>query len=417
MKICLINNLYKPYNRGGAENIVEMIARGLKSAGHDVFAVSTRSFTQKHKNTKTRKRENAKFVPYRDTVTQSLSRTPIREHEIYYINSIYYNLNKLPKFLRLFWHLIDMFDLGGYLRVKKILRKEKPDVVMTHNLKGVGYLIPRAIKKLRIKHIHTLHDIQLLHPSGLMIYKEEKAIDSLFSKIYAWLCCLLFGNPDVVISPSGWLMKTHESRGFFAKSKIIILPNPVEAGEADSNRAKRESDEIFRFFYAGQIEEHKGVLFLINVFNGFKNNSELIIAGSGSKDSQARKLAADNKNIKIVGRVGKSEVLDIMKKSDALIMPSLCYENSPSVIYEALAGGLPVIASRIGGVEDLIRSAAGILFEPGDADDLMSKMRGAMESTEELLKISRNGLEKIKQFSIDNYIRGLEKIARNLTIF
>jgi len=391
MKICLINNLYKPYNRGGAENIVEMIARGLVKAGHDVFVITTKPFTQKHKNTK----------------TQSLSSTPIREHKIYYVNSLYYNLNKLPKFLRLFWHLIDVFDVGSYFQVKRILKIEKPAVVMTHNLKGAGYLIPRAIKKLKIKHIHTLHDIQLLHPSGLMIYKKEKAIDSLFSKIYAWPCCLLFGNPDVVISPSDWLMKMHEDRGFFAKSEKIILPNPVEAITADLNIAKRKSDEVFRFFYAGQIEEHKGVLFLINAFRKLKDHCELIIAGGGVKLNQAKKLARDNKNIKFIGRIGKSEVLDMMKRADALIMPSLCYENSPAVMYEALAAGLPVIASRIGGAEELVRNAAGILFEPSNEKDLIDKIKFARENREKLFNISQKGLEKIKRFGIDNYVNRL----------
>ena len=145
MKICLINNLYKPYNRGGAERIVELIAAGLQGARHEVFLITTKPIGRKQK-------------------------AESRKQKVYYINALYYNLNKLPKILRLFWHLCDMFDIGSYFKVKAILKKEKPDVVMTHNLKGVGYLIPSVIKNLGIKHIHTLHDIQLLHPSGLMMH-------------------------------------------------------------------------------------------------------------------------------------------------------------------------------------------------------------------------------------------------------
>ena len=380
MKICLINNLYKPYSRGGAENIVEMIARGLKSAGHDVFLITTKM-----------RRQTADG----------------RRQNMYYINSIYYNLDKLPKFLRLFWHVLDMFDLGSYFQVKKILQKEKPDIVMTHNLKGVGYLIPSIIKRLKIKHIHTLHDIQLLHPSGLMIYNKEKEIDSLFSRIYAWFCGFLFNSPDVVISPSSWLMRMHESRGFFSKSKKVLLPNPTEVSDVISDDERHKTGGAFRFFYAGQIEEHKGVLFLINAFKKLKSNCELTIAGMGSKVNQAKILAGKNKNIKIIGRVSKEEVSGIMKKSDSLIMPSLCYENSPAVIYEAIAVGLPVIASRIGGAKELVRNTAGILFEPGNEKDLINKMQWAEENREKLLKISQNGLEKIKQFSVDDYVSRL----------
>lgn len=393
MKICLINNLYKPYSRGGAESIVELIARGLKNAGHDVFIITTKPITQKHKNIETPHYAKVQMGRQKD--------------KIYHINALYYNLNKLPKFFRLFWHVLDMFDLGGYFQVKKILKKEKPEVVMTHNLKGVGYLIPCAIKRLKIKYIHTLHDIQLLHPSGLMIYNEEKKIDNLASKIYAWFCRLLFSSPDTVISPSSWLMRMHESRGFFSKSKKVLLPNPAEASNVILNNKKDKTSKAFHFFYAGQIEEYKGILFLINAFKKLKINCELTVAGSGSKVNQAQKMAMENKNIKIIGKVSKEEVLDIMKKSDALIMPSLCYENSPAVICEALAVGLPVIAQRIGGAKELIRNTAGILFEPGNEQDLINKMKLAIESREELFKISQKGLEKIKQFSVDNYVSRL----------
>ena len=388
MKICLINNLYKPYSRGGAENIVEMIARGLKSAGHDVFLITT----------KIRRQTTDDRPPDAEAMKG-------KRQKIYYINSIYYNLDKLPKFLRLFWHLIDMFDLGSYFQVKKILQKEKPDIVMTHNLKGIGCLIPCAVKRLKIKHIHTLHDIQLLHPSGLMIYNKEKKIDSLFSWVYAWLCCLLFDNPDVVISPSSWLMRMHEDREFFSKSKKVLLPNPAEVSDVINEKYK--TGGAFRFFYAGQVEYYKGILFLISAFKKLKSNCELTIAGGGSKIDQAKILAGENKNIKIFGRVSKSKVSEIMKKSDALIMPSLCYENSPAVIYEAIAVGLPVIASRIGGAEELVRNTAGILFEPGNEKDLINKMQWAEENREELLKISQNGLKKIKQFSVNDYVRRL----------
>ena len=87
-----------------------------------------------------------------------------------------------------------MFDVGSYFKVKSILKKEKPDVVMTHNLKGVGYLIPKVIKGMGLKYVHTLHDIQLIHPSGLMIHGREQQINSIFAKLYVSVCRWLFGS-------------------------------------------------------------------------------------------------------------------------------------------------------------------------------------------------------------------------------
>jgi len=397
MKICLINNLYKPYNRGGAERVVELIAGGLWEAGHEVFLITTLPISRKHKNTKTQKHKNTK---------------------IYYISALYYNLNFLPKVLRLFWHIGDMFDVGSYFKVKSILKKEKPDVVMTHNLKGVGYLIPKVIKRLGLKHIHTLHDIQLLHPSGLMLYGKEKQIDSVLAKMYAGVCRWLFGSPDTVISPSKWLMKMHTDRGFFKDAKQVIIFNPVHKTEIQIVKDQYDN-KIFNFLYVGQIEKHKGILFLIKVFQMLCEeldgvNCELVIIGDGSKMKQAKKLSSNNKNIRLLGKQSKKEVKNLMQKADCLVVPSLCYENSPTVIYEALSIGLPVIASRIGGITELIYNTGGILFRPGNGGDLMYQMKWAMEHGRELRKISENGKEKVKQFGLDNYINTMLRLNRYL---
>ncbi|MEA3463645.1 MAG: glycosyltransferase [Patescibacteria group bacterium] len=409
MKICLINNLYKPYNRGGAERIVELIAHSLQNQGHEVFLITT-------------KPHNAQRVMRN------------AQQKVYYINALYYNLNFLPKVLRLFWHLRDMFDIGSYFKVKAILKKEKPDVVMTHNLKGIGYLIPSAIKNLEIKHIHTLHDIQLLHPSGLMIHGKENQINSIFVKVYTGICRWLtagnvkgvppfaksgmtsgrlFDSPDTVISPSSWLMKMHTDKGFFKNSRQMILANPAPAATIPSSGTGGEGK--FKFFYVGQIEEHKGVLFLIKVFKMLRKeledvSCELIIAGDGSGLKQAKKLAGDDGMVKFLNKVNHKDLLIIMQKCNILVAPSLCYENSPTVIYEALGVGLPVIASRIGGITELVHKTAGILFKPGNEKDLMYQMKWAIEHGEKLRKIGEIGREKVKKFGVENYIKELEKL-------
>jgi glycosyltransferase involved in cell wall biosynthesis len=406
MKICLINNLYKPYARGGAERVVELVVDGLQKDGHEVVIITTRPFFIKR-------------------------RTESKKQKIYYISSLYFNLNKMPKFLRLFWHFIDMFDIGSYLRVRSILKKEQPETVMTHNLKGIGFLILRAIKSLKIKHIHTLHDIQLLHPSGLMLYGKEQKINNIFSKIYQNLCGWLFGSPDTVISPSKWLMGEHTGREFFRDSRKVVMPNPVVNMEHETRNIKHKN-KIFRFLYVGLIEEHKGVLFLIKAFKRFsqgfligyrtpyrvsdtqtedtQTEYELIIAGDGAKFKKAHKLIGRNKNIKLLGRIDNSEVKKIMGEADALIMPSLCYENSPSVIYEAMGAGLPIIASRIGGIPELLSGGRGLLFEPNNQYDLIHCMEWVIKYRDELRKMGERGKRKAKEFEVENYVKRLVEL-------
>jgi len=399
MKIYLINNLYKPYNRGGAERIVELQAEGLTQTGHEVFIISTKPLFATP--------PPATAWHWRAGNTQHL------KPKAYYLPGLYYNLNKIPKILRLLWHLLDMFDIGNYLKIKPILKKEKPDIVITHNLKGLSYLIPRAINCLKIKHIHVLHDIQLLHPSGLMLYRKEKRLNSFPAKIYISLCRWLFSSPEIVISPSKWLMKLHEEKNFFSQSRKIVLPNPIPDSSVSSLLPRRKTGgKVFRFLYVGQIEKHKGILFLINSFSILYQNFgrcgfELIITGTGSKLKKAKQLAKLNKYIKILGWKDKEGVRELMNSTDCLIVPSLCYENSPTVIYEAASVGLPIIAARLGGIPELVHELGGILFKAGNEGDLMHQMRWVMDNPELLRKIRKKSRNKIKKFSLDYYLKEL----------
>lgn len=388
MKICLINNLYKPYNRGGAERIVELIADGLKENGHEVFLITTKPI---------------------------FGELGIRNKElgIYYIKSLYYNLNKLPKFLRLFWHIINIFNVRSYLKVKSVLKKEKPDIVMTHNLTGIGFLAPSAIKSSGIKHIHVLHDIQLLHPSGLMMFGREKDVNGAPALLYQKICRFFFGSPGIIISPSKWLLNLHSEKKFFMDSKKIILSNPVIRTAVLENENKK-NENIFKFLYIGQIEEHKGILFLIHAFKKALQegeidlNARLIIAGPGLETKKAVNLIKDCRNIEFLRKVGRSEVEKIMLRSSALIAPSLCYENSPTVIYEAFTAGLPVIGADLGGISELLADGRGILFKPGDENDLILKMREAINSRHNLIEMGKkNKLETIKSNGINEYIKKL----------
>ena len=355
--------------------MAETISDGLLKAGHEVFIITTKPHSE--------------------------LRVASCELRVYYLTSLYYNLNKLPMFIRPFWHAWNLFNFVNYLKIKKILAAEKCQAVITNNLMGAGYLTARAIKSLKIKHIHIAHDIQLVHPSGLMYYGEEGIADSLFAKIYAGLCRQLFSSPDAVIFPSRWLKDFYLKRNFFPDSKILVLPNPVDKLPQPS----QERSGNFKFIFIGQIEKHKGVFLLISAFNQIKDKypeAELLIVGNGARLEQARSQAAANKNIKFLGWPGDEAADKLLSEADCLVYPSLVYENCPNAIQRAVAARLPVIASDLGGIPELINKNTGRLFKPADANDLAEKMLIALEG-------------KLKVFTqitpqLDNYIIELSKI-------
>ncbi|MBU0636889.1 MAG: glycosyltransferase [Patescibacteria group bacterium] len=383
MKVCLINNLYKPYNRGGTEVVVELIIQGLIKQDIEVVVISTRPF----------------FV-----------KTPlITDFKVknYYLPSWCYNLSKLPIFIRLFWHLFDLFDFNIYCKVKNILKKEQPDVVITHNLKGLSYLLPKIIKKLKIKHLHYLHDIQLIHPSGLMFYGQEQKNQKVLAKIYQAICQKLFNSPDIIISPSKWLLDYHKEQGFFLNSEKIVLANPMLI---PTNFVKSAKSNIFQFFYVGQIEEHKGIIFLLKIFNELikktKQKIQLTVIGNGTKLAVVKKMISNN-CVSFLGRLDRKEVIKHLVQADCLIVPSFCYENSPTVIYEAFSLGLPVIASRIGGITELMKNSPEMLFEPGNKKELIDKMLWTLINKKELTRMGQQELVVVKDFYLEKYLNKL----------
>ncbi|MFA6171909.1 MAG: glycosyltransferase [Patescibacteria group bacterium] len=366
MKICLISNLYKPYNRGGAERIVDLMASDYASQGHEVFIVSTRPWFKKQT-----------AYGARNNSESGQSKNAPR---VFFIPGLYFNLARLPLILRVPWHLIDMFDAVSCFRVRKILKKEKPDLVITHNLKGISYLVPRLLKNLGIKHTHYLHDIQLVFPSGILYYGEEKKLDSLSARIYQRLLIRLFNSPETVLSPSKWLLDLHTWRGFFKDSKKEARDNSVLINALNSGppETKDGTGKEFKFLFAGQIEKQKGIEVLIKAFFGLAGAC-LTIAGDGGLMEKIKQESGNGGRIFVLGKKSPKEVLRLMAQSDCLVVPSLCYENSPSVIYEAIAQKLPIIASNIGGIPELIKKYGGKLFIPGSAEDLKKKMEEAID--------------------------------------
>jgi glycosyltransferase involved in cell wall biosynthesis len=389
MKICLINNLYKPYQRGGAEKIVELTAVGLSGRGHEVFVISTKP----------------RFCA---------ERTDDKSLKVYRISSCYFHLGRIWLPFRLFWHIWDLFNPLSYFKIKKILEKERPDAVITHNLKGVGGVLPLLLKMIRIKHLHVLHDIQLLHPSGLMYLGKEKVLDTVFAKTYQTINKKLFSFADAVVSPSKWLMAEHENRNFFKHSKKIIQPNPVDLQEPVT--VGQKEGDVFSFLYVGHLSEAKGIFVLYDAFRClkdiFKNRKiKLVIVGNDLL-AKKEKSFLSQPDVEYAGILRADALQEFYKTCDCLVMPSLCYENSPTVIYEAASCGLPVISSSIGGAKELIEDLGGILFKAGDADDLRGKMEEAIKKPDLLESISRKELESIKKYQSEFYMEKLLKIIR-----
>jgi glycosyltransferase involved in cell wall biosynthesis len=92
-----------------------------------------------------------------------------------------------------------------------------------------------------------------------------------------------------------------------------------------------------------------------------------------------------------VGWKARHDALEEMRRALYLVMPSLCYENFPLALVEALACGLPVIASRLGAMAELIEDGhTGVLFEPGSPEDLAAKIKWAESNRDRMYEMGAN---------------------------
>lgn len=394
VKIGLVSNLYPPVARGGAEQIAHRVAHELLARGHEVFVVST---------TKDWRPRPAVSESYVERIYR------FRPWNFYHPLDDY----RQPFAVRAAWHLLDTFSRHPAKALGMVLDAEKPDVVITHNLKGLGMQTVGAIRAWGIHHIHTIHDVQLSIPSGLLTYGEEQSFlnDSFLQRWYEKQMRSIVGSPEVIVSPSRFLAEFYRARGFFPHSRVEVIPNPTP-NVAVAARGARKGGPL-RLLFAGQLERHKGVKFLLEALGDCDSPCELHVAGEGTLTGYVRGFAERDPRVTYHGFCSLENLMKLFVLSDAVVVPSLCYENSPTVIYESFAAGVPVVAADIGGVGELVRDGEnGLLFRPGDRDNLKNALRRLADNRDRLWTQADAIRAAVKDFSLVNYVSKLEVLMQ-----
>ena len=137
------------------------------------------------------------------------------------------------------------------------------------------------------------------------------------------------------------------------------------------------------------------------------DDAQLHVHGASSNPDYERALRAipTNGNVQFHGAFSHDDIPAILAKLDAVIVPSLWYENRPFVILEARQVGVPVIASRLGGLAEAVEEGRdGWLFEPGDAADLAARLQACVDAPETLAALDTRPPPDIAE----NYDRILE---------
>jgi len=156
---------------------------------------------------------------------------------------------------------------------------------------------------------------------------------------------------------------------------VVVIPNGIDTALFVPSAA---SSAIKRLIYIGFLVEHKGVQILLEALSILKDAClSLTLVGDGVYRTELERLCEEFglcKQVSFVGERNPSEVAELLRDHDALVHPSFI-ESFGIVVVEAMACGLPVVATRNGGSEHIVSPSTGIIVEPGDAPKLAAGIR------------------------------------------
>ena len=280
--------------------------------------------------------------------------------------------------------------------IDRIAAELKPDVAHLHTI--LYQLSPSLITRLsraKIPVVQTLHDFNLVCASRYLYTGGricERCKGRRFHQALIQNCCngnrlvslmsfsamtfhalfhLYPGRVDLFISPSRFLRTKMIDWGLSPK-RIVHIDHFLPA----SKFSKAPSGSEDYFVFAGYLVRQKGIYTLLKAMTRIRGG-RLLLAGRGPERAGVEAFIRDHslKNVELVGFLGEEAYADVLGKAKFVVFPSECYETFGMGILEAFLLGKPVIASNLGAYPELVRpNETGLLFEPGNADDLADKI-------------------------------------------
>lgn len=425
----------------GTEVYTLTLARGLQAGGHTVQVLTCESYMD----------GNSATVGAKDDVYQGLD-----VHRLYFnimdtdnpVRSEYYN----PVVEE---YLLDFFSF------------EQPDLIHVCHAGNLSTAVITAAKKLNIPVIATATDFWYICPqSQLLRYNQQLCqglvsttltkcvycyilqremgraygpvierlptflLDSMISLCRypwadldwrtrsvrallerpAWMRYIL-NSIDLIFSPSQFLRDLFVKNGVDPR-KLRVSPHGIDASWAEDLPPKKLWDDL-RFAFIGMIGWHKGPHVLVRAFNRLPNPQGATLKLYGDSEHFAdyfrdlQDLMERNARISYEGKFPHERIGEVLSEVDVLVVPSMWYENTPMIMYEAFATKTPVIATNSGGMAELIgQSDGGWLFPRGDVDELARVVQRLIDEPA-LVAEARERIKPVRR--IEEHIADLEK--------
>jgi len=345
--VLLINSLYPPHLVGGAERSVAELAADLTAEGARVTVLSL----------------SPEGAGAQDQGGVRVRTVPVANLGWPYAPS--------AALTRKLWHAVDLYNPLMGASVARVIAAERPDVVHTNNLQGFSVAAWAAARRAGVPVAHTLRDHYLSCARSSRCRGATPCARTC-------LACVPFlaarrrasALVDAAVGLSRHILELHRGLGFFPHATTLRV---IHRGPALAAPRAPAPVRPLRLGFLGRIDPVKGVELLIRSLPG---GAELHVAGEGAPDYVAR-LRALPGAARVVWR-GPVDGPTFLRELDVLVVPSLWDEPMGRVLLEGLAAGLPVVASRRGGIPELVEDGrSGLLFDP-DVPGELARVLGAL---------------------------------------
>jgi glycosyltransferase involved in cell wall biosynthesis len=351
MKIALVNDKYIHHEGGGAQESVRILAESLAARGHQVSVWATTYRPDQGRTHEVHANVQVTFLP---------------------IANVYWPHGKRPDLLKPLWHAIDSHNPVMARRVGQLLDEERPDILHTNILAGFSPAIWAEASQRNVPVVHTMRDYYLSCPKGAKFQNGAECTTTCTScQLYSLPKKLSTRHVDAFVSISAHLAGQHRVDSPIRE----VIHNSYEA---QGTLPPKTDAGGLKVGFLGRLFETKGIELLINAVRQ-TDSAHLYIAGNGSSSyvDGLRQLAASHATF-----LGTVPPRSLFEKIDVLAVPSLWHEPFGRVAIEALAWGIPVIASQRGGLPEIIQPGVnGWLFEPNEKDILTRFLRSLNPET------------------------------------
>lgn len=252
----------------------------------------------------------------------------------------------------------------------------------------------------------------------LILHAHGGGFDVFYRRLPAVLrqqVCDIFQSADQFVVLSSQWRSFYVSECELAPSQVTVLPNPVRIPAAVPDRRKRAR---VQFLYLGRMSEEKGAFDVVRAFAGLdpalRARSQLVLAGNGDIEGVTRLAQPLGASVLVLPWVDALARDRLLAQSDVFVLPSY-REGVPMALLEAMAAGLPVIATPVGGIPDVMEHGThGALVRPGSIPELGAALAAMIREENRRLAQGASARERAATFDVASYASRLKGLYQRI---